>query len=63
MGRKWGFSWSWRRALGLSGLKSKIAQRTGIPLTRGGQQRKVGAMLGWLTPVIIVVSALATCLG
>ncbi len=45
MGRKFGFSFSWKRATGISGLKSKIARKTGIPTTKSGRQRKVGRIL------------------
>jgi hypothetical protein len=40
-----GLSFSWRRAIGLSGLKRRVAHRTGIPTTRGGLERKVGRVL------------------
>jgi len=44
-----GFSFSWRRAVGLSGLKARLSRRSGIPLTRSGAERKIGrAILGWL---------------
>lgn len=42
MGQKYGFSFSWRRLLGVSGLKGKIAKKTGIPLTKSGMERKLG---------------------
>lgn len=40
-----GFSFSWKRAIGISGLKTKVARKTGIPTTRGGLERKVGRMV------------------
>ena len=40
--RHYGFSWSWKRAIGISGLRYRIAKRTGIPTTRSGMQRKIG---------------------
>jgi hypothetical protein len=46
MGRKFGFSFSWKRALGISGAKAHISRRTGIPLTRSGRQRKIGRATG-----------------
>ena len=46
MGRKFGFSWSWKRAIGLSALKGKISRKLGIPLTRLGRQQKVGRAAG-----------------
>lgn len=42
MGLFRGFSFSWKRALGISGLKTKLARKTGIPTTRGGMERKIG---------------------
>ena len=44
--RTYGFSFSWKRALGISGMKNRISRKTGIPLTRSGRQRKVGRMMG-----------------
>jgi len=45
-----GLSFSWRRAVGLSGLKAHAARRLGIPLTRGGLERRIGrAVLRLLT--------------
>jgi hypothetical protein len=44
MGRKYGFSYSWKRATGISGAKGRISRKTGVPLTRSGRQRKVGRM-------------------
>jgi hypothetical protein len=42
MGKKFGFSFSLKRALGISALKQKIARKTGIPTTRSGLERKIG---------------------
>lgn len=55
--RKFGFSFSPKRALGISSLKQKVARATGIPTTRAGRQRKVGRALGCST--IIALAALA----
>lgn len=44
--RSYGFSFSWKRALGISAAKSRISRATGIPLTRQGRQRKLGRMAG-----------------
>ena len=40
-----GLSFSWKRAIGVTKVKQKVAQTTGIPTTRQGLERKVGAML------------------
>lgn len=44
--KKYGFSFSWKRAVGISSLKQKFAKKTGIPTTRGGRQRKFGRWFG-----------------
>ena len=36
-----GLSFSLKRAVGISGLKTKVASATGIPTTRQGLERKV----------------------
>ena len=40
-----GLSFSWKRAVGISQLKQKIACKTGIPTTKAGIQRKIGAAI------------------
>jgi hypothetical protein len=40
-----GLTFSWKRALGIAGAKQRFARQTGIPTTRQGAQRKVGASL------------------
>lgn len=42
---KFGLSFSWKRALGISAAKQKFARSTGIPTTRLGIERKLGASL------------------
>jgi hypothetical protein len=46
MGRRYGFSFSWKRAIGLSAAKGRLSRRIGIPLTRTGRRQKVGRMVG-----------------
>lgn len=41
-----GLSFCWKRALGITSAKRKIAKATGIPTTKAGRQRKVGKLLG-----------------
>ncbi len=49
MGKKFGLSFSWKRALGISGFKARISRKIGIPLTRGGIERKIGrTILRWI---------------
>lgn len=46
-----GVSFSWKRALGITAAKQKIARKTGIPTTKAGLERKVGkAVLDLLNP-------------
>ena len=45
MGLIKGLSFSVKRAVGISGLKSKIAHKTGIPTTKQGLERKIGASI------------------
>ncbi len=40
-----GLSFSWKRAVGITGLKQKIVRKTGIPTTKQGLERKVGAFV------------------
>ena len=37
---------SWKRLTGISAAKSRLSRAIGIPLTRSGRQRRIGAMLG-----------------
>ena len=56
--RKFGFSFSWKRAIGLSALKGRISRQTGIPLTRAGRLRKVGQLLGCCIPLALFASGI-----
>ena len=42
---KFGFSFSLKRAIGISAAKGKIAKATGIPTTRQGLERKIGGSI------------------
>jgi hypothetical protein len=42
---KYGFSFSWKRALGISAAKQRFARQTGIPTTQSGLERKVAEVL------------------
>jgi hypothetical protein len=46
---KFGLSFSWKRAVGITSLKSRIARETGIPTTSAGRQRKLGRAVGCMT--------------
>lgn len=40
-----GLSFSLKRALGITQFKQKVSRETGIPLTRGGIERKIGSTI------------------
>jgi hypothetical protein len=40
-----GLSFSWKRAIGLSGMKARISREIGVPLTESGRERKLGRMI------------------
>ena len=37
-----GLTFSWKRAVGITQAKQKIARATGIPMTKQGLERKIG---------------------
>lgn len=41
-----GLSFSWKRALGITSAKRKIANATGVPTTKQGRRNKLGKKLG-----------------
>lgn len=53
---------SWKRLLGISAAKSRLSRQIGIPLTRSGRQRKLGAATGCATlgvSIVMIVILLA----
>ena len=40
-----GFSFSWKRLIGITQAKQQIARNTGIPTTQAGLERKIGSTL------------------
>ena len=40
-----GLSFSLKRAVGISGLKTKVASKTGIPTTKQGLERRIGGFV------------------
>jgi hypothetical protein len=45
---------SWNRLLGISAAKGRLSRKIGIPLTRSGRQRKLGAAMGCLLPIFVL---------
>lgn len=48
---------SWKRLLGITAFKSRISRTVGIPFTKTGRERKVGAALGPVVPIAILMMA------
>lgn len=40
-----GLSFSWKRALGVTAIKHSFTKTTGIPTTKSGIERKIGAAI------------------
>lgn len=40
-----GVTFSWKRALGITKIKQQIAKETGIPTSKQGLERKIGATI------------------
>ncbi len=40
-----GLTFSLKRAIGVSGLKTKVARKTGLPTTKLGFERKIGGAI------------------
>lgn len=49
-----GFSFSWKRALGVSAAKGRVSRAIGIPLTRSGRERKIGRMASGAVASLVV---------
>jgi hypothetical protein len=58
MGRKFGLSFSWRRAVGLSAAKGRLSRELGVPLTASGRRQKLGRMVS-SSPVLLLIVAFA----
>ena len=57
---KYGFSFSWKRALGITAAKQKFARETGIPTSVNGIERKVGRSVikqtGWTLFILLMIA-------
>ncbi|MBS1570954.1 MAG: hypothetical protein JST62_00960 [Bacteroidetes bacterium] len=42
---KFGWSFSWKRALGITQAKQRFARKTGVPTSRQGIERKIGSSI------------------
>jgi len=42
---KFGFSFSWKRLLGITQAKQSLARKTGIPTSKIGIERKLGSII------------------
>lgn len=41
-----GLSFSWKRAVGVTAAKRRVARATGVPTTKSGRRAKLGRLLG-----------------
>lgn len=53
-----GLSFSWKRAIGLTAAKARLSRQIGVPLSRAGRQRRVGAALGCCVPAAFLLVGL-----
>jgi hypothetical protein len=42
---KYGISFSWKRALGITSAKRNLAKRIGVPITKNGMEKKLGSLI------------------
>ena len=42
---KFGWSFSWKRALGITSSKQRFARKTGIPTSMQGMEKKIGSSI------------------
>jgi hypothetical protein len=42
---KYGFSFSWKRLLGITSAKQRFARKTGVPTSKTGLERKIGKII------------------
>lgn len=61
--RTYGFSFSWKRATGLSAARGRVARATGIPTTRSGRHRKAGRLIGCCFPLIAFLAGACALLA
>ena len=54
----WG-GFSWKRMLGVTRAKSKFSRSIGIPLSKGGRQRKLGKIISGKGCLIIIIAGSA----
>lgn len=40
-----GLSFSWKRVIGITQAKQELARKTGIPTSKAGLERKIGAVI------------------
>ena len=54
-----GFSFSWKRTLGVSQAQARLSRQIGIPLSRSGRQRKIGRSIGCCWVLLVPVAGWA----
>ncbi len=59
----YGFSFSWRRALGISAAQARLSRAIGVPLSRSGRQQKIGRLGAGSLTALFVETALSASKG
>jgi hypothetical protein len=54
---------SWKRAIGISAAKARLSRRIGIPLTRGGRERKLGRLISGGGCVVVLTLLVGVPVG
>ena len=52
---------SWKRFTGISAAKSRLSRAIGVPLTKGGRERKIGRMVTGGGCLVVLVAG--PCVG
>jgi len=42
--KNFGFSFSWKRALGITSAKQSFSRKIGIPMSKASAERKIGSL-------------------
>ena len=62
MDKKFGFSFSWKRAPGVAAAKGRVSRKIGIPQILSGRQRQVGRAAGCLV-IYAAIIGMPFCLA
>ena len=52
---------SWKRFTGISAAKSRLSRAIGVPLTKGGRERKIGRMVTGGGCLVVLMAGASVC--